>query len=437
MRARLVAGVGIATLIAVGVGTSIYFNADHASSARRTCTDGTLSVAAVGDIMMGSDTAPAERVADETGDLLKASSVTVGNLATTLLDKPDKAEASGPKGGAKQAALLHRWGFSALSRANDHANDFGSDGLEQTTKILQDKHLVSAGVGADLAAARAPGWVKTPCGQVAIISIATSLRDQDPALPTRGDIAGRPGVNPLRFTLRLEVDPTTYATLRQESAKMGGPPPEADGTLHAFGMTVQPGERTLSAIIINANDKAEVLAAITEARKTATLVVVSLHSHEQGNTVDEPAPFVEAFAREAINAGAGLVVGHGPHRLRPVEFHGNGLIAYSLGDFVADRRLAAALSSNPFDAPFTVAEQTVPQGAILSASFRDGRVVSARLTALDLAAAQDLPQGFPRRASSAEVLTQIESGSAARGAKLSIQEGSADIVPTAAREPGA
>jgi hypothetical protein len=34
-----------------------------------------------------------------------------------------------------------------------------------------------------------------------------------------------------------------------------------------------------------------------------------------------------------IDAGADLVVGHGPHVLRPLEFYRGRLIAYSLGNF--------------------------------------------------------------------------------------------------------
>jgi len=41
----------------------------------------------------------------------------------------------------------------------------------------------------------------------------------------------------------------------------------------------------------------------------------------------------EAFARTAIDAGADLVLGSGPHVLRAMEFYKKRLIAYSLGDF--------------------------------------------------------------------------------------------------------
>ncbi|MBQ7737624.1 MAG: CapA family protein [Oscillospiraceae bacterium] len=39
-------------------------------------------------------------------------------------------------------------------------------------------------------------------------------------------------------------------------------------------------------------------------------------------------------ARAAIDAGANIVVGHGPHRLQTAETYNGGVIFYSLGNFV-------------------------------------------------------------------------------------------------------
>ena len=416
-------------MLAAG-GAWFFLSGDQDSAARRGCTDGLLSVAAVGDIMMGSDVVPPERASGETRELLRSSNLALGSLAMTLLEQPDLADARGPHGGVKHARLLQRWGFSVLVRANARANDFAGAGLAQTSKLLQHNKLVSAGAGADLGAARAPGWVNTPCGRVAVIGVSTALSDQDlsPALPTRNGIAGRPGINPLHYTKRTLVDAETYAKLREANAKMGGPAPEANGTLHAFGMTLEPGERNASITTVDAEDQSNVLEAIREARKTAALVIVSIHSYEAGDQAGEPAPLVEDFARAAVEAGAGLVVGHGTLTPRVVEFHGDGLIAYGLGDFIADSRIGAELSGATTDAPSPSAEEPVPQGAILSATFRDGHVVTARLDALTLAAAQDLPQGFPRLGDAAKVFSPIASGSAVRGAMFKLQKSSAEIV---------
>ena len=49
------------------------------------------------------------------------------------------------------------------------------------------------------------------------------------------------------------------------------------------------------------------------------VVIVSVHSHEPSNASEHAADFVREFAHEAVEAGARLVVGHGPHRLREAE----------------------------------------------------------------------------------------------------------------------
>jgi poly-gamma-glutamate capsule biosynthesis protein CapA/YwtB (metallophosphatase superfamily) len=77
----------------------------------------------------------------------------------------------------------------------------------------------------------------------------------------------------------------------------------------------------------------------------ADLVLVSAHAGAEGaeaqHTPNGPETYLEddrgdmrAFAHAAIDAGADLVVGHGPHVLRGIEIYRGRLIAYSLGNFV-------------------------------------------------------------------------------------------------------
>jgi poly-gamma-glutamate capsule biosynthesis protein CapA/YwtB (metallophosphatase superfamily) len=74
------------------------------------------------------------------------------------------------------------------------------------------------------------------------------------------------------------------------------------------------------------------------------IVIVSFHGGAEGNGA-EKLPFtreifagedrgdVVEFAHQMIDAGADLVLGHGPHVVRPVELYRDRLIAYSLGNF--------------------------------------------------------------------------------------------------------
>jgi poly-gamma-glutamate capsule biosynthesis protein CapA/YwtB (metallophosphatase superfamily) len=74
------------------------------------------------------------------------------------------------------------------------------------------------------------------------------------------------------------------------------------------------------------------------------IVIVSFHGGAEGNGA-EKMPFareifagedrgnVVEFARSMIDAGADIVLGHGPHVVRPMELYRDRLIAYSLGNF--------------------------------------------------------------------------------------------------------
>lgn len=99
---------------------------------------------------------------------------------------------------------------------------------------------------------------------------------------------------------------------------------------------------------------------VREARGKADLVVVSIQAGAEGNealrVVDREEIFlgerrgnVFAFARRAVDLGADLVIGHGPHVLRGMECYKGKIIAYSLGNFVGYNALsikkAAAISA--------------------------------------------------------------------------------------------
>ena len=74
------------------------------------------------------------------------------------------------------------------------------------------------------------------------------------------------------------------------------------------------------------------------------IVVVSFHGGAEGSNVTrlpfaeeeylgEPRGDVVKFSRMMVDAGADLVIGHGPHVVRAIERYRNRLIAYSLGNF--------------------------------------------------------------------------------------------------------
>jgi hypothetical protein len=83
---------------------------------------------------------------------------------------------------------------------------------------------------------------------------------------------------------------------------------------------------------------------VKEAADQADVVVVQVHMGAEGSDKIHVKPGTEVyfgenrgdpmkFSRAVIDSGADLVVGHGPHVLRGMEFYKGRLIAYSLGNF--------------------------------------------------------------------------------------------------------
>jgi hypothetical protein len=97
------------------------------------------------------------------------------------------------------------------------------------------------------------------------------------------------------------------------------------------------------------NDLDAAAAVVSSARDKADLVVVQVHMGAEGSDKNHVKPGTETyfgenrgnpikFSRTVIDAGADLVVGHGPHVLRGMEFYKGKLIAYSLGNFAGGGR---------------------------------------------------------------------------------------------------
>lgn len=99
------------------------------------------------------------------------------------------------------------------------------------------------------------------------------------------------------------------------------------------------------------NDEAGAKRLIAEAQQNAEIVVISIHAGAEGagaaNVSDRQEFFfgedrgnIVRFSRTAIDAGADLILGHGPHIPRAIELYRGKLIAYSLGNFVGYRTLS-------------------------------------------------------------------------------------------------
>jgi poly-gamma-glutamate capsule biosynthesis protein CapA/YwtB (metallophosphatase superfamily) len=126
--------------------------------------------------------------------------------------------------------------------------------------------------------------------------------------------------------------------------------------------------------------------AVAAAARRSNVVVVSIHWG--GEYQASPSPRQRAIARALADAGAGLVVGHGPHVLQRVEWVGGTLVAYSLGNFLFDQPYPAdcrwgAILRVTLQGDRIVAVEPVPtiveRGRVRPAGPEDAASILARL----------------------------------------------------------
>ncbi len=118
----------------------------------------TLTIAMTGDIMMGTTYPSVMLPANDGRDIfrdalpiLTSTDLTVGNLEGTLCDGGKSTKGSGPNSYSFRTPtsyghLLSEAGYDFLSMANNHANDFGTEGILSTERVLQQQGILYAGI---------------------------------------------------------------------------------------------------------------------------------------------------------------------------------------------------------------------------------------------------------------------------------------------------
>jgi hypothetical protein len=242
----------------------------------------TLTVCAVGDIMLGSAYPSISNLPPKDGKnsfkhvipFLKGD-IVFGNLEGCFLDSGKSTKCKDTVGNScfafrmpeRYAGIVEEAGFNLLSIANNHVGDFGLKGRKKTVAILDSLNIKYAG---------------------------------------------------------LQSYPSTIF--------------EKDSVKYAF-CAFAPNENTVS---INNLDSAKNL--VEELKRQANIVIISFHGGAEGSKFEhvtrkketfyqENRGNVYEFAHAVIDAGADIVLGHGPHVTRAVEVYKNKFIAYSLGNF--------------------------------------------------------------------------------------------------------
>ena len=140
------------------------------------------TVAAVGDCIIARPVSQTSGFA-AVGKVVHDGDVAFGNFEGTALDLSrttavPQAEFGGVWiiGAPAVAKDLKAIGFDVMSRANNHATDWGLEGMRQTSRALDEAGIVHAGVGEHRAAARAARYFDTDKGRVALISMASDRK---------------------------------------------------------------------------------------------------------------------------------------------------------------------------------------------------------------------------------------------------------------------
>jgi poly-gamma-glutamate capsule biosynthesis protein CapA/YwtB (metallophosphatase superfamily) len=226
-------------------------------------------------------------------------------------------------------------GVDLVSRANNHAGDYGVQGLRLTTRYVDEAGLVQAGVGESLAEAREAKFLEIAGARVALVSAASTFPDHARAGKSRGDIPARPGLNPLRHSTTRIATADQLLRFRNLLREMHISVRGDSSRLRALGTTFEMGDEPGVRTAPDPDDLSEITAVVNNASRLSDYTIVSLHGHESaGNQNSVPAEFIVTFARAMIDAGADVVVGHGPHVLRGIEIYRGKPIFYSLGNFI-------------------------------------------------------------------------------------------------------
>lgn len=422
---------------------------------RRLAPKATITLAGVGDCLITRGFDRQDSGLLPLLSILRDADVTFGNFEMTLPDAEMYPAATGACGDLNNSAdgpmpaELHWAGFKVMGLANNHALDYGVDGMFVTAKKLSSAGIVTAGTGRNLQEARSPAYYDSPGGRVALIACASTIRPGSHATEGNGEIPGRPGLNPLRVRTRYQVDAPQLAVLRkiQQGLFPGGSqsliaPPKDETVVNFIGNQFIAGASPDVLTTSDSRDLAGIIASVDRARRNADLVLVGIHAHEAHGEREIPATFLPEFAHACIDAGAHVFIGHGPHVLRGVEIYKGKPIFYSLGNFIFTAEGMKQLPqeiyetcgisgddpSDFFDRAMKVfADEVYWQSVVTQATFIHGELSELRLHPIDLQ--PDLPRaerGMPIRANAKQsnvILDRLAALSQPFGVKITQDRG--------------
>ncbi|CAH6420196.1 Poly-gamma-glutamate capsule biosynthesis protein CapA [uncultured virus] len=250
-----------------------------------------LRIALVGDCMLGRGLnnvlrrdGPQSPWGDDLLPTMRAASVLAGNLETSITARgvPFPHKAFRFRLDPSLSDTLALAGFDFLNLANNHALDYGVQGLVDTRDELKRLGIAHAGAGLDLSEASEADYLDVPSGSEWIRVGFLGAADH-PAEWRAG--------------------------------------PQLPGT---FFVDVERGEWSA------------LLEAVRRTRARCDVLVVYLHVGRNYVSGFRPYDTVLRLGRELVDAGADVVANSSAHHVLPFERHGDGLVLHGLGDFVDD-----------------------------------------------------------------------------------------------------
>lgn len=301
---------------------------------------------------------------DKLQKLIKSHDVRFLNLESTFhnCEGYPAAESGGTWAMSDPRTLddMKHMGFNLFNTANNHSGDYGEGGTLATIRNLQERNMVFAGTGRNLGEASKPCYLETRHNRVALIACSAGNRKAPWAGDQTRNLPGRPGLNPVGIQEVYHLDKAHFEMVKA-LAKVSTVNREAEKSIrNGYGIPFPEDVMPLGSARFKLDDNCfvesfpaekdmvRIEAEIREAKLQADTVLVSIHSHYIDSYDNTKAPqFLEIFCRRCIDAGANVVIGHGPHELQGVEIYNGGLIMYSIGNFLFETE---TVEFQPWDA---------------------------------------------------------------------------------------
>ena len=408
---------------------------------------GRFSVVSVGDVMLarpqaGTDDPELRKVID----LIRAGDVAIGNQEGPALDlKALPRGTFGMYGGLisepGMPADYKAMGLDLMAVANNHSTDWGGDGLLAALKLLDAAGVAHAGGGASMTEARRAGFAQTPKARVGLVATSSTVKanaragDAGPMAPDQS------GISTLRLRTLHLVTAEQFAQVRKLATDLASPlepAPAADAREIELGDRLyRVADAPRRSYQMDRIDHTALLKAVRDGKAQSDLMVFHIHAHESPTGVDDdtPAPpdFLVTLFHDAVDAGADVVMGGGPHSLRGVEIYKGKPIFYGLGLFFFKPQLMGAAESGgrkwpddgypPLPDPRPNNPPSWFESVLAVSDFDDGRLKAVKLYPIELANAQP-SRGLPHLATGArarEILGRLQRDSAALGTTIAIE----------------